>query len=156
MPSASAPEPVDQRPPGRLSPDGDKRWTLSAVPPRPDRVPFVRRQARDVLREWGVDEIAPEVELLLTELVTNAVKHARTSFTVVMTWSGWQLRCEVSDADPLPPQPQLTRRPERTGGRGFLLVDSMSSGWGVDMHGQGKTVWFNLTVDRSPGRASSG
>ena len=150
MPSASALEPADEWPRGRLCATGDKRWTLSGMPPVPNCVPYVRQQARAVLRLWGLTEVASEVELLLTELVTNVVKHARTTFDVVMTWSGWQLRCEVSDGSPHPARPQLTPSPERTGGRGFLLVNALSSGWGVDMHDQGKSVWFTTGLSRSP------
>ncbi len=150
MPSASA-SAAGPWPQGRPSRHGDERWTLSAVPPRIDVVPHVRRHARDVLHLWGLDEIAADLELLLTELVTNAVEHARTSFSVSMTWLGWQLRCEVSDALPVLPQPQLALDPDRTRGRGYLLLDSLSSGWGVEMHDDGKTVWFTLPVSRPPG-----
>ncbi len=150
MPSASA-SAAEPWPQGRRSRHGDRRWTLSAVPPRLDAVPCVRRHARDVLHLWGLPEVTADVELLLTELVTNAVEHARTSFTVSMSWLGWHLRCEVSDALPVLPHPQLALEPERTRGRGYLLLDSMSGGWGVEVHDDGKTVWFTLPVRRSPG-----
>jgi anti-sigma regulatory factor (Ser/Thr protein kinase) len=112
-------------------------------------VPYVRQQALTVLRSWRLDEVAWEVELLLSELVTNAVKHARTSFTVVMAWVGRRLRCEVSDGNPRPPQPQPASEAVQAGGRGLLLVDSVSSNWGVTLHQQGKTVWFDLELDRA-------
>ena len=152
MPSASPAEPWHE---GRPAHTSDQRWTLSAVPPRIDSVPCVRRHARDVVHLWGIDEVTAELELLLTELVANAVEHARTTFTVSLTWRGWQLRCEVSDAVPVLPQPQLTPDGTRTSGRGFLLVDTLSSGWGVDMHDDGKTVWFTLPVRRTPRAAPS-
>ena len=145
-------EPVTGTPPagpaaapdGELSMDGFSRWILPAVPAAPDRVPYVRRQAVAVLELWGLPDLLWVVELMLTELVANAVRHAGTPFTVVMSWNGRGLRCEVTDADPRPPRPQLVPDPEGTGGRGLLLVDRLAGSWGADLRRQGKTIWFEV------------
>jgi hypothetical protein len=55
-------------------------------------------------------------ELLLTELVANAVRHARSPFTVLVRWNGRVLRCEVTDANPLSPDPQFAVDPLALGG----------------------------------------
>jgi anti-sigma regulatory factor (Ser/Thr protein kinase) len=153
MPSPARPEPATgmpqpaapvAAPDGELSMDGVSRWMLSAVPAVPDRVPYVRRHAVAVLELWGLRDLLWVVELMLTELVANAVRHAGTPFTVVMSWNGRGLRCEVSDADPRPPRPQLVPDPEGTGGRGLLLVDRLAGSWGTDLRRQGKTIWFEV------------
>jgi len=131
-------------PDGELSMDGVSRWILPAVPAVSDRVPYVRRQAVAVLELWGLRDLLWVVELMLTELVANAVRHAGTPFTVVMSWNGRGLRCEVTDADPRPPRPQLVPDPEGTGGRGLLLVDRLAGSWGADLRRQGKTIWFEV------------
>ena len=68
--------------------DGFSRWILAGVPAVADRVPYVRRQAVTVLELWGLRDLLWVVELMLTELVANAVRHAGTPFTVVMPWNG--------------------------------------------------------------------
>jgi len=124
--------------------DGFARWVLSAVPAAADRVPYVREQAARALALWQLDDLASMAELLLTELVANAVRHARTPFTVMMRWNGRSLHCEVTDANPLPPRPHLTVDPTAVGGRGLLLIDRLASAWGTEVAPQGKTVWFDL------------
>jgi anti-sigma regulatory factor (Ser/Thr protein kinase) len=124
--------------------DGFARWILTTVQPLAERVPYVRQQASAVLRLWRLDDLAWAVELLGTELTANVVRHARTPFTVNMSWDAGRLRFEVTDASPLPPRPQLQEHVEATGGRGLMLVDTVANAWGVDRHAQGKTVWFEL------------
>jgi anti-sigma regulatory factor (Ser/Thr protein kinase) len=148
VPTPDAPLPTGHvsvpMPDGRLSMDGYSRWILSAVPAVAERVPYVRQQAAAVLALWELSELATTVELLLTELVTNVVRHARTPFTVILAWTGRTLRCEVSDVNPDPPMAQLAIDVERAGGRGLLLIDQLATDWGVEHHPQGKTVWFDL------------
>jgi anti-sigma regulatory factor (Ser/Thr protein kinase) len=132
-------------PDGRLVMDGFARWVLPSVEPRPERVPYLRRQVRRVLQLWHLESLAWRVELVVTELATNAVRHARTLFTVSMTWDGHRLRIEVSDAHPVPPLPAGGPSPEALGGRGLLLVEQISDRWGYDPHERGKTIWCDLT-----------
>ena len=133
-------------PEGRLLMAGSSRWILRAVEPRVERVHDVREQARAVLELWRVDEdLRWGVELLLTELVTNAVRHARTPFTIILRWDGHLFRGEVTDADPRPLRPRLDASTDGLGGRGLLLVREIATAWGVDVHQHGKTVWFTIT-----------
>jgi histidine kinase-like protein len=131
-------------PDGRLTTDGFSRWLLSSVAAQPDRVPYVRRQAAAVLRLWRLDGVAAVVELLVDKLAGNAVRHARTPFSVTLTWDGRTLRGEVTDVNPIPPQPRLTVSPDALGGRGLLLVSELADRWGFEGHSRGKTVWFEL------------
>ncbi|WP_069811289.1 ATP-binding protein [Streptomyces sp. TP-A0874] len=107
-------------------------------------------RARAVLRAqlavWGIAGDAAEVaELLLSELVTNAVRHAcapqgreiRTLFSV----NGGLLRLEVSDASDRQPSPTVAGDGDE-GGRGLSLVAALSDDWGVmPREGVGKSVW---------------
>jgi len=127
--------------------DGLARWTLPDIAPSPKPVTYVRHQARLVLSLWRLADLVASVEVLISELATNAVRHARTLFTVAAIWDGVTLRVEVSDTSPLAPRPQLAARQDREGGRGLLLVDAIATEWGVDLHPDGKTIWFTISRD---------
>ena len=139
-----APRNPPNLPDGRLSSDGSARWTLPAVTPGPEQMTYVRHQARLVLQLWRLADLMAAVEVLISELATNVVRHARTLFTVTVAWDGATLRVEVSDASPLTPRPQLATDTDREGGRGLLLVDAIATAWGVDLHPHSKTVWFTI------------
>ena len=134
-------------PAGELSIEGTTRWTLTVVNPRADQIRYVRHQTRLVLALWRLTDLMPPVEVLISELATNVVRHARTPYTVAITWDGHTLRAEVSDGSPLAPRPPLTSRDDDEGGRGLLLVDAVAAHWGVDLYHDGKTVWFEITRD---------
>jgi anti-sigma regulatory factor (Ser/Thr protein kinase) len=141
----SVPRPAEVGlPDGRLVMDGFSRWVLPSVEPQPERVPYLRRQVRRVLQLWHLEPLEWRVELVVTELTTNAVRHARTLFTLSMTWDGRRLRVEVSDAHPVPPVPGEHPPPEAAGGRGLLLVEHVADRWGYDPHERGKTIWCDL------------
>jgi len=104
-----------------------------------------RGHVRRVCRRWGIDEDAREAaEIVVTELVTNAVEHA-SSRSVVEVWRrDRSLRLTVRDFDltVLPdahlPDPTAPR------GRGLAMVAAVAQSWGVDPHRDGKTVWAEL------------
>jgi anti-sigma regulatory factor (Ser/Thr protein kinase) len=81
--------------------------------------------------------------LLASELATNAVMHAGTDFTLAADIGRDAVRVEVSDGSTELPE---VRRPPAgaVGGRGLHLVQELSSGWGTDVEGRGKRVWFEL------------
>jgi anti-sigma regulatory factor (Ser/Thr protein kinase) len=85
--------------------------------------------------------------VIVSELVTNAVVHARTPLELTIRLSGADLFLSVRDGDP-----RLLANPgggvdERSGyGRGLLIVDTMSDGWGCAPTGEGKVVWARLAV----------
>ena len=103
-------------------------------------------------REYVADELAeqgfqgdPDVVLLLaSELVTNAVRHAATPFEIMVDVADDEVLVAVADDD-VDHEPQVRHPgPEETNGRGLLLVDQLSSRWGSDRTGRGKSVWFRL------------
>jgi anti-sigma regulatory factor (Ser/Thr protein kinase) len=83
--------------------------------------------------------------LLTSEVVTNAVLHARTEAQLTVVVSAGAVRVEVIDGEPREPVPRRAAIDD-TSGRGMQLIDALSSRWGVEPHGVGKLVWFE--VDR--------
>jgi anti-sigma regulatory factor (Ser/Thr protein kinase) len=87
-------------------------------------------------------------QLLLTELVSNAVRHTDESVRLCVRLTGQRLRIEVADTSERMP---VLRRPEVAAaeGRGLRLVDTLSSEWGVQLDQHGKIVWFELDLSGS-------
>jgi anti-sigma regulatory factor (Ser/Thr protein kinase) len=113
---------------------------------RPESASTARRLALSVIRRWGLDPVGETVELLVSELVGNAVRHtgARTFGLRMQRRRGW-IRVEVRD--PSRALPCLLPVHEMdTSGRGLFLVDQLSDRWGVDLLPRGKTTWFELRV----------
>jgi anti-sigma regulatory factor (Ser/Thr protein kinase) len=114
--------------------------------PAPASAGEARRFVRDTLRSWGRESLADIVSLLTSELVTNAVLHARTPIVLALEGRRSALRVEVRDdaGNETPVRRQASV--DATYGRGLALVDAMASDWGVrDIpdHG-GKAVWFEV------------
>jgi anti-sigma regulatory factor (Ser/Thr protein kinase) len=84
---------------------------------------------------------ADAVELLVSELATNSIKHADTAFELVVELSASEVIVEVTDNGPGEPSPR-DPAPTDPSGRGLRIVDLMSDKWGVRRAGQTKTVWF--------------
>ncbi len=82
-------------------------------------------------------------QLLVSELVTNAVLHAGTSIVVGVHVQGARVRVAVDDLSAAFPQPRAAAD-DASDGRGLLLVDALSSSWGWDLTADGKSVWFEL------------
>ena len=102
-----------------------------------------RRFVRNTLEAWGADEHAETATLLISELVTNAVLHARSGPEVVLQFEDTVLRVEVHDRSPVLPARRHYGLQAGTG-RGIVLVEEMASGWGAEPTASGKVVWFEL------------
>jgi DNA-binding NarL/FixJ family response regulator len=89
------------------------------------------------------------VELLVSELVTNAVVHASSAPRVDVQITARTARVEVFDENPTLPEPRVPQTTQ-PGGRGLHLVNELASRWGAEPRGTGKVVWFE--VDRSAPR----
>ena len=95
------------------------------------------------LRDWGAEEIADDAALVVTELAANAIVHAHSSFTVLLSARGDLVRISVRDACPLSDRPGAAPTPASLHGLG--AVDALASRWGVESLGDaGKTVWVEL------------
>ncbi|MEV6012670.1 ATP-binding protein [Streptomyces sp. NPDC051976] len=113
---------------------------------RPESASTARRLSLSVVRVWALPQIADTVELLVSELVGNAVRHtgARSFGLRMQRRRGW-IRVEVRDPSRGLPC-LLPVRDMDISGRGLFLVDKLSDRWGVDLQARGKTTWFELRV----------
>jgi len=103
-----------------------------------------RRFVGDTLRQWDVGVEWETVELLVSEVVTNAMIHARTDAEVAVVLQRDVVRIEVGDRSDDPPRPR-DAVPHGVSGRGVKLVAALASAWGVDRGlAGGKVVWFEL------------
>ena len=116
------------------------------VDPSPEQVAVVRAFVRATLAEWELTGLVDAAQLVASELATNAMLHARTPFRVTVRSAGMAtVRVEVTDDNPRLP----IRPPEEEGatsGRGLQVVALVSSAWGTETDGLGKTVWADLGV----------
>ncbi|MEU4885792.1 MULTISPECIES: ATP-binding protein [Streptomyces] len=128
-------------------------------PRHPRSVGRARAVLRTQLSAWGVEgDAADSAELLISELMTNAVRHARVphgrEIETRFALTGRLLRLEVSDASDRLPVPAQAGA-EAEGGRGLALVAALAHDWGVrPREGVGKCVWALLELTGAPGLVS--
>lgn len=128
-------------------PDGDvAEWQL-ALDPR--EVARARRLVRGQLLDWELPEAVESAELMVSELVTNAVKHGRTHHIGLRLVRTGALLCEVSDDEPAPAA-LLNASAHDEFGRGLLVVSGLAREWGTSTTARGKTVWFEQALTRIP------
>ncbi|WP_405747927.1 PAS domain-containing SpoIIE family protein phosphatase/ATP-binding protein [Streptomyces sp. NBC_01525] len=116
-------------------------WSLA---PEARSVARARELARDQLTDWGLEELVDTTELLVSELVTNALRHGHGEIRLRLLRDR-SLVCEVWDADLAQPRRRRARDTDE-GGRGLQLVGLLSAGWGSRRTPRGKTVWFELAL----------
>ncbi|MFE1882703.1 ATP-binding protein [Streptomyces diastatochromogenes] len=111
-------------------------------------VRHIRRIVRTLLDDWELAHLADVLELGVSELVTNVVRHVpdrRCSLVVMRQAAG--VRVEVTDACPHLPAVSPESTPDTERGRGLLLLDGTVDKWGVSpAPGGGKTVWFECVA----------
>jgi anti-sigma regulatory factor (Ser/Thr protein kinase) len=138
-----------ERPPGpafAAGPPGPKRspvvcWTLE-LPASPSAAPLARRFSRRALRGCP-DAVIDVAQLLVTELVTNAVVHTGSAPIIRVDVDPGGVRVAVHDNSRTIPRVQ---RPsdETDGGRGLFLVEALATSWGSSETENGKLIWFAL------------
>jgi hypothetical protein len=103
-----------------------------------------RRFVTDTLIAWSRTDLVDDAAVIITELATNAVLHARTGFTVTISCRlDGSIRVAVRDASLLPPRLRQPA-PFEGSGRGLGLVAAIATGWGTDVLADGKVVWAQL------------
>jgi len=119
-----------------------------ALPNRADAPGMARQFVRDTLATSGLNGGGEVVELLTSEVVTNAVRHADSNMQVRVIRQPSSVRVEVDDDSyELPELRSLDAAAEH--GRGILLIESLATEWGVDFRDAGKTVWFEVDLSRT-------
>lgn len=143
MTMSSQPRQVRERP-GDGVPPAVPGWRVASArfPAVPAAVPQARRFAR---RHLGDPALLDRAVLLVSELATNAVAHAGTTFEVTIVERSDAVRVEVADGSHQPPAVAFLPV-DADGGRGLRIVDSLAARWGVGNRPDepGKVVWFEL------------
>ncbi|GHG31144.1 MULTISPECIES: SpoIIE family protein phosphatase [Streptomyces] len=116
-------------------------WRL---PREPRSVGRARELARTQLSAWGLDALVDTVELLVSELVTNALRYGEGEIRLRLLRDR-TLVCEVWDAGLVQPRRRRAKDTDE-GGRGLQLVGLLSASWGSRRTPRGKTVWFELAL----------
>ncbi|MEU1785494.1 ATP-binding protein [Streptomyces sparsogenes] len=144
---APAAPPGTLRRPARRGARAADRGVSWVLPSHPSSVSAARRLALSQLAVWALPGPADDVELLVSEVVTNALRHTAgpVRLTLCLCPADDALRCEVEDADPAPPRAREAGE-EDEGGRGLYMIDLLARCWGSHPTGEGKTVWFELHV----------
>jgi anti-sigma regulatory factor (Ser/Thr protein kinase) len=159
---------VAGRGPGDVAPDdptliGDGEHVRLLLEGDPRASGAARRFLREQLDRWEVDEdTSDSAQLCLSELVTNAVIHARTSSELTVQLEGRLLTVVVRDlggsnraADPSRHLPiPDDEDPLRVFGRGLTLVDALADRWGSERDSSGTTAWFALELDQPQASSS--
>jgi anti-sigma regulatory factor (Ser/Thr protein kinase) len=133
----------------------DSLVVTAAYQPEPAAAAAARHFVRETLQAWrgngycpGQDCLVDDAVLLTSELVTNAVVHARTSVHVTCRLADETVEVAVVDHRPvqlIPDEPQQTAIPaDRTNGRGLQLPSALASSWGVTYARTFKAVWFRM------------
>jgi serine phosphatase RsbU (regulator of sigma subunit)/anti-sigma regulatory factor (Ser/Thr protein kinase) len=122
-----------------IAPSDVAYWFLEPEDAAPGRA---RRLARRALARWGMEDLTDAVELLVSEVVTNAVRYASKPVTLRLLRTD-VLRCEVGDDVPQLPRLRQARATDE-GGRGLYLVNRLARRWGATRLSTGKVVWFEL------------
>ncbi|AZM90917.1 ATP-binding SpoIIE family protein phosphatase [Streptomyces sp. W1SF4] len=124
-----------------IAPSDVAYWFLDPEETAPGRA---RRFARRALSRWGLEELSDSLELLVSEVVTNAVRYAERPVTLRLLRTD-VLRCEVGDDSPQLPRQRRARDTDE-GGRGLFLVNRLARRWGATRLSSGKVVWFELPL----------
>jgi DNA-directed RNA polymerase specialized sigma24 family protein/anti-sigma regulatory factor (Ser/Thr protein kinase) len=133
-------------------PTDEVRRARTTFDPVAASVPAARRFVEAVLVQWETTELLEVARLLTSELVTNAVVHARSPIEVLLSLGDSGLRVEVHDCRATLPD-EAAGPPDSDRGRGLRVVDSLAHEWGALSDGTRKLVWFELappTPDLSP------
>jgi anti-sigma regulatory factor (Ser/Thr protein kinase) len=124
-----------------LREDRVARWTL---PVDPAVVATSRRLVEHQLTTWGLSELAFETELIISELVTNAIRYGSAPIHLRLIYDR-SLICEVSDGTSTAPHVRRAG-PGDEGGRGLYLVGQLGERWGTRFGPHGKTIWCELAL----------
>jgi anti-anti-sigma factor len=119
------------------------RRTLAATPVATS---LARELVRSVCETSGLEHLADPAELVVTELVANVIQHVGGTMEVAVTVRERFLHLSVRDSGRVPPRLGLPDPETGMGGRGLLLVDALTAGWGTSETTGGKIVWATLRI----------
>jgi len=129
----------------RLEPENYASWTLA---PRLTSVRQARSAIAEPMRRWNLEELLPTTELLVSELVTNAIRYSRGEVTLRLV-NEKALVCEVLDSSAAMPRLRKAGG-EDENGRGLQVVRQLSKRWGARRTPAGKVVWCEQPLPGGP------
>ena len=117
--------------------------TVAVFPPRASSAARARELVVSHCVAWGLESLCDDIALVVTELVANAVRHAGTDIEISVAPLEHGVRLEVKDGSTRPLRPRAALSSDE-GGRGLLLVDALSTRYGIVGEPDGKRVWVEL------------
>lgn len=126
--------------------EGDQ--LVAVLPAEPQSAAEARSLVLVACSRWHAQAVRSDTELVVTELIANAVRHAGTEIVVRLSLlrDNGGVRAEVTDRSTRPVRPRHVGTMSEHG-RGLFLIDTLSSRWGADATGDGKTVWAEIIPD---------
>ncbi|MEW2619367.1 SpoIIE family protein phosphatase [Streptomyces sp. NPDC048106] len=134
-----------------LGPEHVAEWE---VPRDPAAVAPVRAECAARLEAWGLGDVGYTAELILSELITNAVRYGSPPIRVRLLHDR-SLICEVADGSSTAPHPRRAAATDE-GGRGLFLVAQLASRWGTRYTARGKVIWAELAPQEDGGPPAGG
>ncbi|MFB7336077.1 ATP-binding protein [Streptomyces adustus] len=131
--------------------DRDVSWPLER---ELTSVRRARRLVTEQLGEWGAEGVVDTAELLVSEVVTNALRYTRGPLRLNLRLHDSRLRCEVEDTETAGPV-RLCAGVDAEGGRGTELLDALAEAWGSLPTAIGKILWFELATKAAASSARS-
>jgi anti-sigma regulatory factor (Ser/Thr protein kinase) len=123
------------------------RWSFDPEPTVPGNA---RQRLAPVLAAWGLDsDHTDDALLVINELLTNAVEHARTPLILRVSFTGTALRVEVRDESVAEPRLQPVDF-QAARGRGLQFVETLARRWSWTADASGKTVWAEIAAAGAP------
>jgi anti-sigma regulatory factor (Ser/Thr protein kinase) len=123
------------------------RTAAFRLDPVPESAGRARRIVRALLPDWGLGRLVEDVDLVVSELVTNALLHSGEDTAVTedpirfeLELSEGRLTACVIDSSPLPPRPEEAADTAESG-RGLVLVEALAADWDWEDRPDGKAVW---------------
>ncbi|MDI3419196.1 SpoIIE family protein phosphatase [Streptomyces luteolus] len=126
----------------RIPPERVAEWD---VPDDPAAVSRVRADATRKLADWDLDEAAFATELIVSELVTNAIRYGSEPIRLRLLHDLGSLICEVADGSSTSPHLRRAKSTDE-GGRGLFLVARFAHRWGTRYTGRGKVIWTEQSL----------
>jgi anti-sigma regulatory factor (Ser/Thr protein kinase) len=121
------------------------RRAVRSFPATPESLTKARHFVAETALEWGFARLLQDAQLVVSELGGNAVRHARSEFSVVISASDSSIRLAVSDLSHAVPKEQRPAH-DSSSGRGLMLVSALATDWGVEQSRSGKVVWADLQL----------
>jgi anti-anti-sigma factor len=120
----------------------------SPLPRTAAALAVARNLVRDACVAWNQRHLVDDAELIVSEIVANAVQHAGGPVDLVLTHRPRYLHMSVRDRSTVAPVRTMPSPETLLGGRGLLLLDAIATGWGTTETGDGKAVWATLRIAR--------